>query len=184
MKFMHAAVVLALAFSAPAASIAAADKPAAKAPTAKPAKETVLQKTLREVIERNVREVSAENDGDYPLEDTLNDEMINAKLKGFIWSAMRDVSKNEKIVRAEFHDGTSVILVDYTLRLEEGSWEFNDETIISIDGVERFVYNDKHERRPVRKTVEMDEPTEEPLLEDEFSVPDSDGDVTDDEVGT
>lgn len=138
----------------PADAKAAPAAPAAKAapdkkappPAATP---TAQQLELKSAVEKFVAEVSEENDGLYPLNDTMSDDAWNVSLKGFDWPATRSIDAEEKLVRALFSGQGKNFTVDFTARKDGKTWEIVDEIIFAVDGVARFVYNDKNERIPV-----------------------------------
>jgi len=161
---------LLLAILVPAAFSAEKKTPAAPQAKTAPAEKsapslTALQLELKAAVEKFVAEVAEENDGLYPLNDTMRDDAWNVSLKSFDWAATRDIGPEEKLVRAAMTGQGKTFLVDFTAAKDGKSWEILDEIIFSVDGVDRFTYNGKNERVPIRSA----EPDDKTPLETEDS---------------
>ena len=125
---------LLLAILVPAAFSAEKKTPAAPQAKTAPAEKsapslTALQLELKAAVEKFVAEVAEENDGLYPLNDTMRDDAWNVSLKSFDWAATRDIGPEEKLVRAAMTGQGKTFLVDFTAAKDGKSWEILDEII-------------------------------------------------------
>ncbi len=130
-------------------------------PGSKAPKLTPLQKKYKAAVTSHINESRNEISGEYSIFDPIADIRLEVTLKRFQWSQTRDLNIDEKIVSVEFAEGSRIIIVDYDLRFQFNEWQVTAETIISIDGDERFIYDEKHVRIPVGRSLEFIEREEQ-----------------------
>jgi hypothetical protein len=151
-------VLLSAALAAPLAAQAppkpaAKKKPGASAPKPLPAADPEL-KAIEQTVRDYVRD-QAEEEGSFTVEDDVLARSWDAKLLMVRGDTVRRPAPNRAIVCVEFkgedEKNAQALDLDFTMSNDGESWTVDEIVIHSVAGKERFAYNKKHGRVPVKE---------------------------------